>query len=62
VAGQAVWRAFATNLGAVPVSVVPAEVILALGLGVLVVANLLAVAPAVAAARSKTTDQLLRVL
>ena len=32
-AGQAVWRAFATNLGAVPDSIVPVEVIAALGLG-----------------------------
>ena len=61
-AGQAVWRAFATNLGAVPDSIVPVEVIAALGLGALVAANLLAVAPAVVAARSKTTGQLLRVL
>jgi FtsX-like permease family len=60
--GQAVWRTFATNLGAVPVSVVPVEVVAALGVGVLVVANLLAVAPAVVAARSKTTAQLLRAL
>jgi ABC-type lipoprotein release transport system permease subunit len=60
--GQAVWRAFATNLGAVPVSVVPVEVMAALGVGVLVVANLLAVAPALVAARSKTTAQLLRAL
>ena len=60
--GQAVWRAFATNLGAVPVSIVPAKVVLVLGLGVLVVANLLAVVPAVVAARSKTTGQLLRAL
>ena len=60
--GQAVWRAFATNLGAVPVSVVPVEVVAALGVGVLVVANLLALAPAFAAARSKSTAQLLRAL
>ena len=60
--GRAVWRAFAYNLGAVPVSVVPVEVMAALGVGVLVVANLLAVAPAVVAARSKTTAQLLRAL
>ena len=60
--GRAVWRAFATNLGAVPVSVVPVEVMAALGAGVLVVANLLALAPAVAAARSKSTGQLLRAL
>jgi hypothetical protein len=60
--GRAIWRAFANNLGAVPVSVVPVEVVVALGVGVLVVANLLAVAPAVVAARSKTTAQLLRAL
>ena len=60
--GQAVWRAFANNLGAVPVSVVPVEVIAVLGVGVLVAANLLALAPAVVAARSKTTAQLLRAL
>jgi hypothetical protein len=60
--GQAVWRAFATNLGAVPVSIVPVEVVAALGVGVLVVANLLALVPAVVASRSKTTAQLLRAL
>jgi hypothetical protein len=59
-AGQVVWRAFATNLGAVPVSVVPVEVVVTLGVGVLVVANLLALPPAFAAARSKSTGQLLR--
>ena len=60
VAGQAVWRAFATNLGAVPVTTVPVWVIAALAVGALVLANLLAVAPAVMAARSKTAGQLLR--
>ena len=60
VAGQAVWRAFATNLGAVPVATVPVWVIAALAVGALVLANLLAVAPAVMAARSKTSGQLLR--
>ncbi len=59
-AGQAVWRAFATNLGAVPVATVPIWLIAALGAGGLVAANVLAIAPAVAAARSKTADQLLR--
>ena len=58
--GQVVWRAFATNLGAVPISVVPAWLLAALGAGVLVVANLLAIGPTVAAARSKTAGQLLR--
>ncbi len=59
-AGQVVWRAFATNLGVVPVATVPVWVIAALGAGVIVVANLLAIAPALAAARSKTAGQLLR--
>jgi hypothetical protein len=58
--GQVVWRAFATNLGAVPVATVPVWLITALGAGVVVVANILAVAPALAAARSKTAGQLLR--
>ena len=57
--GQAVWRAFATNLGVVPVATVPVWTVIALGAGVLVVANLLAVAPALAA-RSNTAVQLLR--
>jgi ABC-type lipoprotein release transport system permease subunit len=58
--GQLVWRAFATNLGAVPESTVPTGLIVALALGVVVVANLLAIVPAVVAARSKTAGELLR--
>jgi len=58
--GQEVWRAFATNLGVVPVPTVPAWVIAVLAVGVLLVANLLAIAPALAAARSKSAGQLLR--
>ena len=57
--GQAVWRAFATNLGTVPVATVPVWLIVALGAGVFVVANLLAVAPALAA-RSRSAGELLR--
>ena len=60
--GQAVWRAFATNLGAVPVAIVPVGVIAALGVGVLVVANLLAVPPALVVARSRAAAQLFRVV
>ena len=52
--------AFASNLGAVPISTVPVGVIVALGAGVLVVANLLAIGPALVAARSRTVGQLLR--
>jgi hypothetical protein len=57
--GQAVWHAFATNLGAVPVSIVPVWLIGTLAAGVLVAANLLAIGPALAAARYRTA-QLLR--
>jgi hypothetical protein len=60
--GQVVWRAFAVNLGAVPVSVVPIGILALLGAVVLVVANVLAFVPAVVAARSKTTGELFRSL
>jgi hypothetical protein len=59
-AGQLVWRWFATNLGAVPVATVPVWLIAVLGGGVLVVADLLAIAPALAATRSTSAGQLLR--
>ena len=58
VVGRVVWRAFATNLGAVPVSVVPMLLIALIVVGVLVVANLIAMAPAIAATRSKPQDLL----
>ncbi|MGH7733572.1 MAG: ABC transporter permease [Gemmatimonadales bacterium] len=58
--GQVVWRAFATNLGVVPVSAVPAWVIALLAMGVVLVSNVLAIAPALAAARSNSAGQLLR--
>ncbi len=60
VVGRVVWNAFATNLGAVPVSAVPGLTILALAGGVLVVANALAVIPAVTSARRRSVGQLLR--
>jgi hypothetical protein len=53
VAGEAVWNAFANNLGAVPISVVPVWLVVTLAVGVLVVANLLAIGPALVATRSK---------
>jgi ABC-type lipoprotein release transport system permease subunit len=59
VIGRAVWRAFANNLGAVPVPVVPIWLVVALVAGVVAVANLIGVMPAMAATRSKA-DQLLR--
>jgi FtsX-like permease family len=58
VVGGSIWRAFANNLGAVPVSVVPVWLIGFLVAGVLVVANLIAVAPALVATRSKPRDLL----
>jgi hypothetical protein len=60
VVGRVVWNAFATNLGAVPVAAVPALTIAVLALGVLVVANALAVVPAVTSARKRSVGQLLR--
>ena len=60
VVGRVVWNAFATNLGAVPVSAVPGLTIVALAVGVLVVANALAVIPAVTSARRRSVGQLLR--
>ena len=58
--GRIVWHAFANNLGVVPISVVPIWLIALLLAGVLVVANLIAVAPALVVRRSKPKD-LLRV-
>ena len=58
--GRAVWDAFATNIGAVPVSVVPVGLLCLLVAGVVVVANLIAVVPALVATRAKAGD-LLRV-
>jgi FtsX-like permease family protein len=58
-AGRIAWRLFATNFGVVPAPVVPSAVLAALACGVLVAANVLAVAPAWLAARSRPA-QLLR--
>ena len=59
VAGQWVWRAFAANLGVVPVAVVPVWLVVGLAAGVVAGANILAIAPALAAARTNPV-QLLR--
>jgi hypothetical protein len=58
VVGRAVWLAFANNLGAVPVSVVPVWLIGLLIAAVVVGANLIALAPALVATRSKPRDLL----
>ena len=53
VVGRATWKAFANNLGVVPVSIVPIWLVGVLVVGVIVVANLLAIGPALVATRSK---------
>ena len=53
VLGKATWNLFANNLGVVPSAVVPVWFIGALAIGVIAVANLLALAPALAATRVK---------
>ncbi len=58
VIGRTVWDAFADNLGAVPVTVVPVLLVSAITVGVLVVANVIAIAPALVATRSKAADLL----
>jgi hypothetical protein len=51
-AGRAIWRAFALNIGVVPVPVVVPGVIAGLLAGVVVVTGLLALVPAAAASRT----------
>lgn len=56
IGGRAVWHAFAVNIGVVPVTVVEVASLLALGAGVLVIANVLAVGPALVSARARVGD------
>jgi ABC-type antimicrobial peptide transport system permease subunit len=56
--GRLLWRAFALNLGAVSIDVVPVWVVVALAGGVLAAANLLAVLPAASAARLRPSEAL----
>jgi hypothetical protein len=57
-AGRLVWTAFASNLGVVAVPVVTAWVLIAIAIGTLVVANLLAAGPALMASRAKAASLL----
>ncbi len=57
-AGEAVWRAFANNLGAVPVAVVPTWLIVVLAAAVVAVANVVAIGPALVATRSRPSELL----
>lgn len=59
--GRAVWHAFAADLGAVPVTVVPIGLLGVLAAGVLIVANALAIGPALVASRARP-GELLRTL
>ncbi len=58
VVGKTVWNTFANDLGVVPVTVVPVLLIAGISIGVLVGANLIAIAPALVATRSKPGDLL----
>ena len=58
VVGRLIWRAFAVNLGVLPVPVVIGWVVAAVAAGTLLVANVLAIGPAVAAARSRPASLL----
>lgn len=55
-AGRVIWRAFAANLGVVPVDVVPLQLVFVFAAGVLVVGNLLALVPAMLAARTRPAE------
>jgi hypothetical protein len=52
-AGQVLWRAFATNLGVIPVAVVPSGLIAVLVAGIIIAANLIAAGPGLVATRSE---------
>jgi ABC-type antimicrobial peptide transport system permease subunit len=56
--GKTVWNAFADNLGVVPVAIVPVLLVVILAASVVVVANIIAIAPALVATRSKPVDLL----
>ena len=58
VIGRIVWNAFANNLGVIPVPVIPVLLTVVLAAGVLVAANVIAIAPALFATRSKPADLL----
>ena len=57
-AGNLAWRAFARNLGVVPVSVVAAWTLASVAAGAIVLANVIAVIPAVTAAHTQPGELL----
>ncbi len=58
VVGRTVWDTFANNLGVVPVTVVPILLVAAITVAVLIGANIIAIAPALVATRSRPADLL----
>lgn len=56
--GREVWRAFANNLGVLPIPVVTVWVMVAVASGTLIVANVLAIGPALVASRSNPASLL----
>ena len=56
--GRLVWRAFATDLGVLPIPVVTVWVMVAVASGTLIVANVLAIGPALVASRSNPASLL----
>jgi ABC-type lipoprotein release transport system permease subunit len=58
IVGRAIWHAFGVNIGVVPVTVVETSTLVLLAVGVLVVANALAIGPALVSARQKPNSLL----
>ena len=56
--GRLIWLSFASSFGVVPVPVVTAWAIVAVALGAVLIANVLAIGPAAAAARSRPASLL----
>jgi hypothetical protein len=57
-AGRVIWRTFALNLGVVPVDIAPVRLVVLFAAGVLVVGGLLALIPAMLAARTRPAEAL----
>jgi ABC-type antimicrobial peptide transport system permease subunit len=56
--GREVWRVFANNLGVLPVPVVTVWVMVGVACGTVIVANVLAIGPALVASRSNPASLL----
>jgi ABC-type antimicrobial peptide transport system permease subunit len=56
--GRLVWNAFASNLGVVADPVVTAWIVVSIAAGTLIVANVLAVGPALVASRARASSLL----